>query len=302
MWFIFALITTLAWGSADLFYKKGSNPDDKFSHIKIVIMVGIVMGLHGFYYMITNHINFSPLQMIKYFPVSFFYILSMTIGYIGLRYIELSISSPIQNSSGAVTAILLLIFFKQDLGMLEIAGIMIISIGVFSLAVLEKKKEATELSVHNVVIDKKYRTSFLAILFPILYCLIDGLGTFADAIYLDEWRLISENDALLAYEFTFLLCGLIGLLYLTLIKKERFRFIEEREKGFAAMFETAGQFFYVFAMSGNSIIAAPLVASYSIVSVILSRIFIKEKLTKKQYIVIFFVLLGIVLLGIAEEL
>jgi len=87
-----------------------------------------------------------------------------------------------------------------------------------------------------------------------------------------------------------------------LIKKERFRFIEEREKGFAAMFETAGQFFYVFAMSGNSIIAAPLVASYSIVSVILSRIFIKEKLTKKQYIVIFFVLLGIVLLGIAEEL
>ncbi len=302
MWFIFALITTFAWGSADLFYKKGSNPNDKLSHIKIVIMVGLVMGLHGFYYMVTNHISFSPFQMVRYFPVSFFYILSMTIGYIGLRYIELSISSPIQNSSGAVTAVLLMIFFKQELGWLEIIGIMIISIGVFTLAVLEKKKDNSDLALQNVAIDKKYRTSFLAIMFPILYCVIDGLGTFADAIYLDEWKLISENDALLAYEFTFFLCGLICFLYLILIKKEKFNLIKEREKGYAAIFETAGQFFYVFAMSGNSVIAAPLVASYSIVSVILSRIFIKEKLTKKQYMVVFFVLLGIILLGIAEEL
>lgn len=302
MWFIFALITTFAWGSADLFYKKGSNPNDNFSHIKIVIMVGLIMGLHGFYYMISNHISFSPFQLVRYFPVSFFYILSMTIGYVGLRYIELSISSPIQNSSSAVTAILLLIFFQQNLSWLEITGIMIISIGVFSLALIEKKKEDAKLIIQNVDIDKKYRTSFLAIMFPILYCVFDGLGTFADAIYLDEWKLITENDALLAYEFTFFLCGLIGLFYLTLIKKEKFSFIKEREKGYAAIFETAGQFFYVFAMSGNSVIAAPLVASYSIVSVILSRIFIKEKLTKKQYIVILFVLLGIILLGIAEQL
>lgn len=47
MWFIFALLTTLAWGSADLFYKKGSHPNDKFSHVKIVIMVGLIMGIHG---------------------------------------------------------------------------------------------------------------------------------------------------------------------------------------------------------------------------------------------------------------
>lgn len=43
MWFIFALLTTLAWGSADLFYKKGSDRNDKFSHVKIVIMVGLIM-------------------------------------------------------------------------------------------------------------------------------------------------------------------------------------------------------------------------------------------------------------------
>ena len=302
MWFIFALFTTLAWGSADLFYKKGSDSNDKFSHLKIVIMVGLVMGIHGLWYMLSNDINFSPVQLIRYFPVSLCYISSMTIGYIGLRYIELSISSPVQNSSGAITAILLFIFFKQDLGWLEILAIVIISTGVFALAVLEQKKEREERVIKKLKINPKYQIGFLAILFPILYCIIDGLGTFADAIYLDEMTLISENDALLAYEFTFFLCAVIAFIYCTVIKKQKFNLIKERNKGYAAIFETIGQFFYVFAMSGSAIIAAPLISAYSIVSVLLSRIFLKEKLTKKQYVVISYVLIGIILLGISDEL
>jgi EamA domain-containing membrane protein RarD len=39
-----------------------------------------------------------------------------------------------------------------------------------------------------------------------------------------------------------------------------------------------------------------------IFSVILSRIFLKEKLSKAQYAVIIVVILGIALLGIADEL
>ena len=302
MWFIFALLTSLAWGTADLFYKKGSDSNDRLSHIKIVIMVGFVMGIHGFWYMITNQIAFSPIQIIRYFPVSFLYILSMTIGYIGLRYIELSISSPVQNSSGAVTTILLFLFFKQELGYLSIIGIIIICTGVFGIALLEKLEEGKVSGFIKKDVDRKYQVGFLAILFPILYAIIDGLGTFADGIYLDELSLISENDALLAYEFTFFICGVLALLYLTVIKKESFHIMKERDKGFAAIFETIGQFFYVFSMSGNAIIAAPLVASYSIVSIILSRIFLKEKLNKSKYMVILYVIFGIILLGISEEL
>lgn len=43
--------------------------------------------------------------IMTYLPVSLLYIISMAMGYIGLRYIELSISSPICNSSGALVAI-----------------------------------------------------------------------------------------------------------------------------------------------------------------------------------------------------
>ena len=218
----------------------------------------------------------------------------------GLRYIELSISSPIQNSSGAVTAILIFLFFGTRISVLETSSIVIITLGILGLAILERyyDKSAQALAPAE---RKKYSTGLFAILFPLLYCIIDGLGTFADAIYLDEMVLISEDQALLAYEFTFAIAALVCYLFLR-AKKVSFNPFREKDKGIAALFETAGQFFYVFAMSDNSIIAAPLIASYSMVSVLLSRIFLKEKLRRAQYAAVTAVLIGILMLAISEYL
>lgn len=302
MWFLFALLTSLAWGSADLFYKKGSDSKDPFSHLKIVVMVGLVMGIHGTAYLLIEGLSFDPFDMIRYLPVSALYILSMAIGYFGLRYIELSIASPVQNSSGAVTAILLYLFFPHDLGWMDIAGVAIITFGVVGLAILEKQEERIALKMGTDHLNAKYQIGVMAITFPLLYCLLDGLGTFADGIYLDELKLIGEDAALLAYEFTFFLCAAVVYIYLVAVKKQRFNLWTERVKGVAAIFETAGQFFYVFAMASNAIVAAPLIASYSVFSVILSRLFLKERLSRMQYAVIVLVLAGIALLGLADEL
>ena len=113
MWFVFALVTLISWGIADLFYKKGADEKDKYSHLKTSMMVGIVMGIHAICMLIFTDMNYDFTNILIYLPVSLMYILSMTIGYFGLRYLELSISSPIQNSSGAVTCLLCLIFLHQ---------------------------------------------------------------------------------------------------------------------------------------------------------------------------------------------
>lgn len=302
MWFIFSIITALAWGGANLFYKKGSNPDDKQSHLKIVVMVGLAMGIHATLYMLFKGIAFDPFDMIRYLPVSAMYILSMTIGYVGLRYIELSIAAPVQNSAGAVSAILLFIFFPREMSIVAIIGIVVVTFGVIYLAMLEKKAEDAALKAEHEVIDPKYQIGVLAITFPILYALIDGIGTFLDGVYLDEMKWIPEESALIAYEYTFFLVAILAFCYVVFIKKERFNLFKERDKGAAAILETTGQFFYVFAMAGNAIIAAPLIAAHGIFSVILSRIFLKEILTKKQYVMIAIVMIGIILLGISEEL
>lgn len=98
---------------------------------------------------------------------------------------------------------------------------------------MEKKAEHQALQKSTTQIDKKYQIGVIAIIFPILYCLIDGLGTFADAIYLDELSLISEKAALLAYEYTFFICAILSFTYLKFFKKVKFNLFKERDKGFA---------------------------------------------------------------------
>lgn len=303
-WFVCAILSTLLWACADLFYKKGADSEDKYSHLRTVIMVGFVMGIHAIAYMIINKLEFNPMHLLLYLPVSFCYIFSMTVGYIGLRYLELSIVSPIQNSSGAVAAILLFFLGGAKIGelvtptgMINVVGILIITAGVLGLAFIEKKEEIpVEVTSEN----KKYISGLVAICFPIVYCIFDSLGTVLDGVYLDQREIMTSDEALIAYELTFLIAAVVCLLFLTVVKKEKFSIIGERDKGFAAIFETAGQFFYVFAMEGEAIVAAPIVASYCIFSVILSRIFLKEKLSRMKYVTVALVMAGIVILGISE--
>ena len=49
MWFIFTICTILAWSGSDLMSKMGSRPDDKLSHLKMLMAVGFVMGIHAIY-------------------------------------------------------------------------------------------------------------------------------------------------------------------------------------------------------------------------------------------------------------
>lgn len=298
MWLLCTLLTFFCWGVADLFYKIGNKDEGEYNHLKTGILVGLVMGIHATIYLIINHVNISLIDIIKYLPISLCYISSMVIGYRGLKYLELFICSPIQNTSGVITAILLLIFFKETLSLPAYIAFILIFIGIFGLSLIqlkENEKDRVEYRKKNTF--KKILA--LTIIFPLAYCLLDGVGTFLDAIYLDYGELISEDSALVAYEFTFLIYGVITYIYL-IRKGEKLNILGEKSKLAAAIFETAGQFFYVFAMSGSSIIAAPIVGSYCILSMLLSRVFLKEKLTKKEYLAIFLVIIGIVILGILD--
>ena len=295
---LFALMTFLCWGTADLFYKIGNKKAGDYNHLKTGVCVGLIMGIHATIYMIVKRIDFNIIEILKYLPVSLLYIISMVIGYKGLKYLELSIASPIQNCSGVITAILLLLFFKETLQIPAYIAFLLILTGIILLGIIESQEEKdNRVTLKNSLTKKKI--VLLTMIFPIAYCILDGLGTFLDAIYLDKMKLISEDNALIAYEYTFLIYSIITYIYL---KKKRAKLTikSEKPKVIAAIFETIGQFFYVYAMSANSVITAPVVGSYCILSLLWSRIFLKEKLSKKHYLAISLVIIGIIILGILD--
>ncbi len=310
MWLIIALCATLFWSGSDFFSKLGSKPSDKYSHWKMVIAVGFVMGLHAMFE-IGRGVSITFQDIIYYLPASSMYILSMIFGYVTLRYIELSVSSPICNSSGAVSAILCWLVLGQKVDPLSAVGIVVVCLGVFMLGVAEYTEDKDAKMARQLQSNRKYTKSVLALLLPILYCIIDAFGTFFDSIILEEdntffpevFHYLNEDTANVAYELTFLFMAIVALIYVFIVKKEKLLPIrDEAPKGVAAICETAGQFAYIYALAANPVGAAPVISAYCALSVLWSRIFLKEKLSAKHYTSLVCVFIGIVIMGIAEGL
>ena len=148
MWFWLSLIALLCWSGSDLFSKIGCrDEDDRLSHLKMVMAVGVVMGLHAAFEIFVGGTEISFAIILTYLPVSLLYIGSMTLGYLGLRYIELSVSSPICNSSGALVAVLCLITGTLDesitgaMRWMVIGAVALVCIGVVGLGIVESRED-----------------------------------------------------------------------------------------------------------------------------------------------------------------
>lgn len=295
MWLLFALVTLLFWSGSDLFSKIGcQDPTDRPAPLKMVVAVGFVMGLHAMYQIFVGGVPFSLDVVWSYLPVSALYIISMTIGYFGLRYIELSITSPICNSSGAVVVLLYLLMGERPGWQTMIALALVIG-GVFGLSLTEFTEDEETRRKRQEKANRKYAKSALAIALPVLYCIIDALGTFGDSLVLEH---LEEEQANVAYELTFLTVGILVLIYLLATKKFTFRLRQDGAKLTGAVSETIGQFFYIFAIGSNAVLAAPVISCYCLLSVVWSRIFLKEHLSWKHYLSIAVAIVGILLLGI----
>ena len=306
-WLFFSIATALLWGTAELFYKKGAKPDEKYSHLKICVWVGIVMGAHAIFTLLTQDIGYNPVNLIRYLPVSLMYIISMAFSYFGMRFLEESISDPIENTAGVICVLLFAIFLKEEINALTWVAVIIITIGVVGVGFLENHGETPR---------KKKLGKKLAIVtfcMPFVYAFLDAFGTFLDDAFflvedisatplVDVTEETIEAVANTSYELTFALFAL-GLFIFMKSKNVKFGAVpQHKDKILAAVFETAGQFTYVYALGGVDAVAAPILSSVCIVSLLLSRIFLKEKLSWKTYVFIAIVIFGILLLAVSEEI
>ena len=301
MWLIFTLATTLIWGLAELFYKMGSHEDEKYGHLKVVILVGAVMGIHAIFTLLTSDIAYDPMNLIAYLPVSLCYILSMACSFFGIRFIKESLSDPVENTAGAMCSVLCFLFLGESISMPVWIAIGIIAVGIIGVGYTEK---TTDLD-RRERLGKRLATISFAM--PFCYAIIDAFGSFLDIFFLEMETspLIGVNEenielvANISYELTFAIVGIVLFIFMKLMKV-KFELPKQKSKIAAAVCETAGQLTYVYAMSGNGAIAAPIISSVCVVSLLLSRIVLKERLTNRQYLFISIIIVGILMLAVLE--
>ena len=301
MWFWLAIIALLCWSGSDLFSKIGCrDASDKYSHLKMVMAVGAVMGLHACYEIFAGGVEINLGILLTYLPVSLLYILSMALGYLGLRYIELSVSSPICNSSGALVAVMTLLFVgAEDYSPLALFAVALVCVGAIGLGVVDSTEDAALRAARQQAGNYKYAKSWVALALPVAYCVLDAAGTFADNRVLET---LNEDSANVAYELTFLCAAAVCFIYAVVIKKDRLIPRMEAPKYAGAVFETAGQFACIYAIADTEHLAmsAPIISSYCAASVLWSRIFLKEKLSWKHYGMIILIVAGIAIMGVLD--
>lgn len=319
LWF-FLIFSTLCWGLAEIFYKKGNVADEPYAHLKTTVFVGIFFGIYSLFILLTQDVNirYLPANFVRYLPVALCYIVSMVCSYYGVRYIEESISDPIENTSCAFVPILCAVFMHEELSLKTIIAIIIVVVGILGVGFFDSQGKENRKRAFGK------KLAIISIAMPFCYMLLDAIGTFLDIYYTDDAStsvLIGvtdknlEHTANCCYEFTFFLVA-IGILVFLKTKKVKFFSLAETEetgkeknllqkiggqhnKILAALFETGGQATYLFALSeGSGIAAVILGAGTVIVSFILSRFLLKEKLSVLQYAFIAIIFAGIISLSL----
>lgn len=312
-WFMLTLSCIILWGITDILYKKASDYDDPLSHYKVFVWIGIVMALAACITLPLSDSLPDSVQTVKenlyFIPLAIFYAVALFFGLLGKKHLAASVVSPLENIDGAMAAILLYFFFlftnrshiTNNIGVMDMIGTVVVVVGVVFLGIQEQKlsREEIRLQEHK----KRHRLGALALIFPFLYNLADVVSIVATNLTVSgETEVVIPDIDFFFFEcLGFCAVGLFLWLYMLIVKKYRYNPFRKKEmiRCGAAAGETLGAMAYIFAAGIDPILTVPITSSYCFVTIILARIFLKEKLTRKQYRSLALLAVGIVLLGLS---
>ena len=313
-WLMLTLSSIILWGIADILYKKSSNYNDPLSQYKTFVWIGIVMAPAGIIMALCSETLLDSIMMVKdnlyLIPLCVFYAIALFFGLLGAKHLDASVVSPLENIDGAMAAIILYFFFlftgrshiTDSIGVVEMIATLSIVVGVVLLGIQEQTLSKQE--AHLSEDKKRHRLGALALIFPIIYNLVDAVSMVAVGITVSEETdvAIPDIDFFIFESLGFVIVAICMWLYMLIVKKYKYDPFKKEElvRCGAATGETFGTMTYIFAVAGNPILTAPITSSYCLVTIVLARIFLKERLTKKQYLSLAFLVVGIALLGVSE--
>ena len=319
-WFILTLACIILWSVTDILYKASFHKNDPLACYKSFVWVGLVMALAGFIMSSWSDTLPDSIKMIRddvlyLIPLCLVYAVAWFFGLLGNKHLGASMVSTIENIDGALVAIIIYYYYlltgyvhpSYEIGVAEVIATVSVIIGI---VLLGKEEQVLMRQEANLSEDKKkHRLGALALLFPIIYTLIDvfsiaeisGINADGGIVTSEAETFIPAIDFFIFECAGFVLVAICVWLYMMIVKKHIYNPFQEEEliRCGAATSETAGTMAFIFAASINPVLTAPVTSLYCLVTIVLARIFLKERLTKKQFISLAFLISGIVLLGIS---
>ena len=313
-WLMLTMSCIVLWGLTDILLKKSLNYSDPLSQFKTFVWIGLVAVPICIVAAVSSGTLPDSVRLLSgnlyLIPINIFYVVAMFSGLLGAKHLDASVVSPLENIDGAITAVILYSFFlftdhsnvTDSIGVMEIVGTVAITFGVIFLGIQEQKLSKQEVNVEED--KKKHRLGALALIFPIVYNLVDAASMVAMGVTVSGETEVGIPDL----DFFFFECvgfavgAVFVWLYLLIAKKYVYNPLKKTElsRCGAGVGDTLGTMAFTFAVALNPILTAPVTSSYCLVTIILARILLKERLTKKQYLSLALLVIGIALLAVSE--
>jgi drug/metabolite transporter (DMT)-like permease len=320
-WFILTLSCILLWGVTDVLYKASLQKKDPLAYYKSFVWVGVVMAMAGFVMSNWSDTLLNSIKMVKndvlyLVPLCLVYALSFFFGLLGNKHLDASVVSTLENTEGALATIIIYYYYlltgyihqSYSIRIIDVIATVLIIIGVILLGREEQALMRKELQLSDD--KKKHRLGALALFFPIIYTLVDffsvaeisGVNANNGIVTAGVENSIPAIDFFIFECAGFVLVAICIWLYMLIAKKYIYNPFQEEEllRCGAATAETLGTMTFIFAASINPVLTAPITSLYCLVTIVLARLFLNERLNKKQYTSLAFLILGIVLFGISN--
>ena len=286
MGIIAGLLAMTFWGTAIFLAAIASR---KLGNVLTLFWMQLFGFLVGFVYFAFNLNSFTFSLVSQNIPVLVFVAAFQVIAYLGfykgLEKAEVSLVGPIGAAWGLVVAILGVVFLKETLNASQILAISLIVFGIVMLSInmsdfLKSQKINLLIGVKEGVIAMLgWGISLFLLVFP-----SKDLGWFLPTMVFRSFTLL-------------ILVGYISYLRKTFIPdKKTFPLKLLLAIG---LFDIGGFFAYSFGVAGTQAsIVAPIGSAFALVSVVLAKVFLKEKLDRNKMLGILAIVGGLVLISI----
>ena len=205
--------------------------------------------------------------------------------YKGLEKGDVSLVSPVGATWGLVTAILGVIFFKEALSFTQISAVALIILSVIMLSI----------NIKDILKEKKFKL-LIGVKEGIIAMLGWGISLFL---------LVLPGKSLGWFLPAFIFRSFVLLILSTYIIFSKKQFVPKKIKFpiflllLIGIFDVGGFFSYSFGVAGGyASVVAPIGSAFALVSVILAKIFLKEKLDISKIIGICGIVIGLILISI----
>lgn len=305
VWLIFVVAAILMWSATGLLYKAGVH-DEKEKHIclKFSVCVGLVFFVIALVYLIIRDEPFTIWESaVRYWPMTLFgivYAVVNTISYKGYVYNEATVQSPVEGISGGTSTVLLIIMYlllgrvdsvAKLLTPLRSLGILVILISIILLSIVRNKAHRSNPQYQKA---KWMSRGLGTLIFPVVFSIADALETIVTGVCLDTTYgyAMPEGDSIIIVGMEYAAFALGCWIYILIKEKKAYNPFTKKSapRILGALTDNVGVVFYSYAMAINSVSTDPLLAVYPIFVMIGGRVFMKEKISKTQYLF----LLGIV--------